>query len=187
MEVRRIRDDIVIAVDSIDGDEGLTARERERTTVSRMLRQIAGSAGLPVDGEGNVPLSHNGAGRPFVNGTNISISHTVYRAGGWAAIMLSANHNVGIDIEYRSGRIMKIASRFLRADEHPQSVVGHLVNWCAKEAVYKLRSDEDLTYQQMRVSDDFTHVDDLKSGKVFPVYSFINDDFVLVYTYSDEE
>lgn len=187
MEVRRINDDIVIAVDEIDGDEGLTARERERTTVTRMLRLIAGNVGLPVDEEGNVPLSHNEAGRPFINGINISISHTVSKTGGWAAIMLSGNHNVGIDIEYRSERIMKIASRFLRADEYPQSVVGHLVNWCAKEAVYKLRSDENLTYQQMRVSDDATHVDDLKNGKVFPVYSFINDDFVLVYSYSDEE
>lgn len=173
MNIANVFDDIIIAIDKVPADNGETARQRERKAVNDMLKELAGDK----------KLTHNEAGKPQLEGFNISISHTVTKSGGFAAIMLSSEHNVGIDIEYKINRVMKIASRFLRGDEHPVTVDEHLVYWCAKEAVYKLYSDDDLTYQQMRVNAAMTEVDNLKRGVVSKVSSVITDEFVLVYTF----
>lgn len=173
MTVSHVADDIVIAIDSIPLEEGLNAREREHKAEEKLLHDIVG----------DVVLTHNYAGKPFIDNYNISISHTVSRRGGFVAIMLSESHEVGIDIEYKSDRIMKIASRFLRPDENPQSVDDHLVCWCAKEAVYKLFSSEDLTYQQMKVDDDMSSVMNMKSNISVDIHYQVTDEYVIVYTY----
>lgn len=177
MIIRDVADDIRIAVDTIDGQSAdggdLTGRQRERNAVNGLLRKLLG----------DVALRHDEAGKPLLEGYNISISHTVNKQGGYVAIMISRKHQVGIDIEYVSERVMKIAERFLRNDENPKTVADHLVCWCAKEAVYKLFSSDDLTYQQMRVNDDLTIVENLKGNVSVDIVSVVNDDFVLVYTY----
>ena len=43
-------------------------------------------------------ITHNADGKPFVQGRNISISHTK----GYAAVMVSPHSEVAVDIEYRS-------------------------------------------------------------------------------------
>ena len=66
-------------------------------------------------------------------------------------MMLSNDRDVGVDIEYQSDRVNKIVERFMRPDEDDSSLDRRLIDWCAKEAVYKLRSPEDLQYFEMRV------------------------------------
>lgn len=189
MKVIHVSDDIVIAIGDVVRAAGMTARECERNAVMLMLGELAADIAsewgmeLPVDDSGNVVLAHDKQGKPLMEGLRVSISHTVFKTGGYAAIMLSRRHDVGIDIEYKSERIMKIASRFLRADEQPSNVCEHLVYWCAKEAVYKLYSADDLTYQQMRVAADMTEVTNLKRGIAVPVRTIVNDRFVLVYSF----
>lgn len=78
---------------------------------------------------------------------------------------------------------MRIAERFLRKDEKPVTVADHLVYWCAKEAVYKLFSSDDLTYQQMRVDVPMTTVENLKRNISVGITPVVNDNFVLVYTF----
>lgn len=172
MKIIHPSDDIVIVIDSVPLFEGLAARKREREAVSELLSKTLG----------NVELRHNEAGKPFIDGWNISISHSINRSGGYVAIIYSKNHNVGIDIEYRSDRIMKIANRFLRDDEHPQTVENNLICWCAKEAVYKLFSAEDLTYQQMKVSQDLSKVENLKQNVSVDIHSIKTPEYILVWT-----
>src|SRR5690606_21449454 len=69
---------------------------------------------------------------------HISISHSY----DYAAVMVSLNGPVGIDIEQISSKIERIAERFLRPDEldfiDPESRETHLYAcWSAKEAIYK--------------------------------------------------
>lgn len=173
MECINVYDDILIAIDAIPVVSKLTARERERKAERQMLSALVG----------NEKLTHDKNGKPLLDSYNISISHTVFKSGGFIAIMLSKRHNVGIDIEYKSERVMKIASRFLRQDEAPESVNDHLVYWCAKEAVYKLFSSEDLTYQEMKVNEEMTKVTDLKAKREVNIFDMINDNYILVYTY----
>lgn len=94
-----------------------------------------------------VELSHNEDGKPLVEGYHISISHTK----GYVAIILSQKHQVGIDIEYRSERVKRISKRFLRSDEHFTETEDLLTVWCVKETIYKLFSEDHLTYQDMKV------------------------------------
>lgn len=177
MVIRNVADDIVVAVDTLGQREGcdklMTVRQMERMAVDGLLGKLLG----------DVVLSHDKNGKPLLEGYNVSISHTVKRQKGYVAIMLSKTHEVGVDIEYVSDRVMKIAGRFLRTDENPTTVADNLVCWCAKEAVYKLFSSDDLTYQQMRVSSDLTMVENLKRNVSVGIMPIVNDDFVLVYTF----
>lgn len=173
MNIINVYDDIIIAIDTIPVNPKKTARQREQKAVKEMLRELVG----------NAKLNHDSNGKPIVEGYNVSISHTVYKTGGYAAVMLSKSHEVGVDIEYKSDRVMKIANRFLRNDEKPQTVDDNLIYWCAKEAVYKLFSSDDLTYQQMKVNDEKTEVLNLKRNSKAPISYFDEDDFILVYTF----
>lgn len=95
----------------------------------------------------DVELTHGPDGEPIIPGNNISISHTK----GHLAIILSPTHHVGIDIEYRSERICRIAHRFLRIDEPFKTINDLLAAWCAKEALFKLHHKAKLTYQEMKI------------------------------------
>lgn len=78
----------------------------------------------------------------------ISISHTK----DFVAVILD-EHSTGIDLEYRSDRIVKIRSRFMSAEEEacvePQHEVEHLlIHWCAKETLFKVMGQENIDFQE---------------------------------------
>lgn len=122
-----------------------------------------------MTGRNDIIIEHEPSGRPFIAtfqdnvkkplGWNIGISHTK----GYAAVILSEDDTVSIDIEYQSNRIANIADRFLRNDENEDiknlsnennksRTTFLLLYWCAKETVYKYYSDTRLTFQNMCVS-----------------------------------
>lgn len=89
-------------------------------------------------------VAYHPTGRPYLKNstTHISISHTK----GFAAVAYHHEAPVGMDIEYLSSRVERIALRFTTRDEasyidrHDESVrqMYHLINWSAKETLYKL-------------------------------------------------
>lgn len=96
-----------------------------------------------------VPISYQTNGAPYVEGLqqSISISHTK----GYAAVLVSPHPIAGIDIEYRSDRVLKIRSRFMEKEEEagldPAHEVEHLlIHWCAKEALFKLIGQEEVDF-----------------------------------------
>ena len=73
---------------------------------------------------------------------HISISHTK----GFAAVAYHRGAPIGMDVEYIASRVERIASRFTTEDEasyidvheeHERQMY-HLINWSAKETLYKL-------------------------------------------------
>ena len=128
--------------------------------------------------------THNGQGKPLFRGYHVSISHTK----GYAALILSKKSEVAVDIEYMSDRVERIASKFLRKDERADSLDAKLVHWCAKETVFKLFSEENLLFEDMRVkpfdtmADWACDVENLKSGKTARVDFELAMDFVLTYS-----
>ena len=170
--------DIIIAIDKIEKDPKLTARENERKAEKNMLQQLFGD---------DVVLSHNADGKPEIDGYNISISHTLNKQGGYIAIIIAKHHRVGIDIEYRSNRIIRILERFLRDDETTTSVDDALISWCAKEAVYKLFSSDDLTYQQMKVSPARDSVENIVRRRSVPINTCMTPGYIMVWTTLVEE
>lgn len=89
-------------------------------------------------------VAYHPTGRPYLKGcsAHISISHTK----GFAAVAYHTTHPIGMDVEYISSRVERIAPRFTSADEaayidvcneHDRTAY-HLINWSAKETLYKL-------------------------------------------------
>lgn len=151
-----------------------------RALMYEMLKANGASKGL-LSHAGDI--THNEAGKPLFRGYHISVSHTK----GYAALILSRNQEVAVDIEYFSDRVERISSKFLRKDENASDLDSMLVHWCAKETVYKLFSDDNLKFEDMRVkpfdtmSDWACDVENLKNKKVAHVDFELTMEFVLTY------
>ena len=84
------------------------------------------------------------AGKPSIEGAPgyISVSHTK----GYAAVAFSRECEVGVDVELLSRDVLPVAARFMPAeslDVFPSVERNRvaLVNWCAKEALFKITGD----------------------------------------------
>lgn len=154
---------------------------------SRRLEFLSVRA-LLKDMLGEIPqIFHNSDGRPFLeNGMKISVSHT----RGYAAVVLSDDCNVAVDIEYMSGRVNRVADKFLRKDEIAESEIERLVCWCAKETLYKLHSTDKLSFHEMKINElpDLNSckkgsfiIENIKRGQCVDVNYVCNDMFVLTY------
>jgi phosphopantetheinyl transferase len=97
-----------------------------------------------------VPVLYNGNGAPYVEEEkiNISFSHTT----GFAAVLIGDDsENVGIDIEKRSSRVLKVKHKFLSEDElsfiDTEKESDHLmICWCAKEALFKMMGEDGVDF-----------------------------------------
>lgn len=150
-------------------------RKREKLTEYLLLKELTGDESLVI--------RHNEDGAPFLDGYFISISHTE----GWAAMMLSKSHRVGVDIEYVSDRVNRVASRFIREDEQQATLAERLINWCTKEAVYKFFTEQHLEFHEMRLQPysqedkGVVVVDNMRQQTQVEVRYEVNNDFVLAY------
>lgn len=114
-------------------------RKCEVLAVRLLIKEIIGD---------NVQLLHQDNGKPYLSsGMNICISHT----RGFAVIIVSHSKQVSVDIEYFSNRIERIRSKFMRDDENASSQVKLLMHWCAKETMYKLFPEDNLTFNKMQL------------------------------------
>lgn len=114
------------------------ARRAEWIAVRLLIKDLFGP---------DAEVAYYPTGRPYLkdSSTHISISHTK----GYAAVAYSTDGPIGIDIETISNRVERIAHRFTSTDEaayidtHGQQdrLMYHLINWSAKETLYKLLDD----------------------------------------------
>lgn len=115
-------------------------RRAEVITVRLLLDNLFGP---------DVILSHNKEGRPLLsNGFFISISHTCC----CVAVIVSKQSEVSVDIESINNRVVRVANRFMRSDEKASETIDYLIHWCVKETLYKLYSDDNLAFEEMRVN-----------------------------------
>lgn len=119
-----------------------TEKRRREWLASRvLLKELAGLELL---------IAYHEDGAPYLpdSSFSLSISHT----NGYAAVLLQKHGPAGIDIEYQSGRVLKIRSRFMSSeedgsvcsDEHEVEYL--LIHWCAKEALYKMIRQRDVDF-----------------------------------------
>lgn len=95
-------------------------------------------------------ILYNAENKPFVRGNThkISISHS----NKLTAVMISKDKMVGIDLEFMSGKISKVADKFInekeRITDDPELTKYHLyLHWCAKEALYKILDKQDINFR----------------------------------------
>lgn len=88
-------------------------------------------------------------GKPYLVNLpyHISFSHSF----DYAAVMMSRNAPVGIDIELVKEKVERIAEKFMRPAEmnfmDEQHIIEHLyICWCAKEAVYKCYGQKEVSF-----------------------------------------
>ena len=152
-----------------------------------------------MTGNRNLVIGHEPSGKPYVEGYKIGISHTK----GFVSVILSTSCDVAVDIEYINTRVLRIADRFLREDEKPNAlqfskgkkekgdkdvvpdVIPTLLFWCAKETIYKLYSDERLTFQNIKIMDaeqgGALCGNNLITGESVRIDYTFNNDYVLTY------
>lgn len=147
-------------------------RQREFLSIRALLTLMTHRDDLLID--------HLPSGKPVVEGYHISISHT----RGYAVLILSDAENVAVDVEYRSDRVGRIASKFIRPDEPAATIDDMLLVWSAKETLYKLHSSDSLDYFEMRSSaphDGCLSVENMKQKKVVSISYEFTDDYVLTF------
>jgi 4'-phosphopantetheinyl transferase len=95
-------------------------------------------------------ILYNAENKPFVRGNThqISISHS----NNLTAVLISKDKKVGIDLEFMSGKISKVADKFInekeRITDNPELKKFHLyLHWCAKEAMYKICDKQDINFR----------------------------------------
>ncbi len=144
----------------------------------------------------NLSIVYNGSRKPFIKDRsyNISISHS----RNLTSVLLSEKKKVGLDLEYMSHRINKIASRFINDEEviteNDCDNKFHLyIHWCAKEALYKICDKQDINFKKNLTIEPFKPGDrGLLYGRVnnryinerFKLSYFTIDNYVIVWTTS---
>ena len=122
---------------------------------------------------------------------NISISHSLK----YTSILLGKHKLVGIDLEFMSHNIKRLAHKFINEREvitnDPLLRRKHLyIHWCAKEALYKICDKIDINFQEnltiqpfdVRDSGEITGVvnNNVRNEEYKMHYQFENN-YVLVY------
>lgn len=132
-------------------------------------------------------------GKPYLANfpQRISLTHSY----DYAAVMMSDDREVGIDLEIVKPKIIRIADKFMKPEElahiHPDTQIDQLYAcWCAKEAVYKLQGNkgvsfkDDMTVQPFDYQDQGVLMLDLDSPKrqdTFKVYYERFNEYMLGY------
>lgn len=110
-------------------------RQKERLAVRALCKELTGT---------EISIGYHPSGRPFVTdgSLQLSISHTE----GYAAVIFSERHEVGIDIEHITNKVDKLATRFMNEDEKAGNTVERLLHWSAKETAFKILDKEGIDF-----------------------------------------
>lgn len=136
-------------------------------------------------------------GQPYITdgSYNISISHTK----NYAAILLHKTKTVGIDIEARTERVLKIASKFISETEYidsSQKTEHQLLHWSAKESMFKAMNLVGVDFKEHLHIEHFTpsksgvfHAYETKTetGNRFKIHYEIHPDYVLTWLFSEKK
>jgi phosphopantetheinyl transferase len=102
-----------------------------------------------MDTDNYIDCKVDSSGKPYLSNFphHISLSHSY----DYAAVMVSKNKVVGIDIEFIKNKIERIAHKFLGKAElnfiQENDRIDQLyVTWCAKEAIYKLHGKKNISF-----------------------------------------
>lgn len=96
-----------------------------------------------------LPLLRDATGKPVLRkpGFHLSITHSPRLA----AVILSERYDVGIDIELISQKALRVADKFLTAQERSYTADDEqrtCLYWSAKETLYKMYSQRQLTLKE---------------------------------------
>ncbi len=155
--------------------EGIQLTSQSADRVSQMKSEIHQKGFLSVRhllrevGYSDIDLFYDEYGKPYLkDGTHISITHSFI----FSALIISKKNKVGIDIEKRRDKIVKIAHKFTPIEEY-KSIANHdalvsklTIVWGAKESLYKIYGKKKLLFLDHIYIEDFSFDTDTTSGKI---------------------
>ncbi|TCI90156.1 4'-phosphopantetheinyl transferase family protein [Tenacibaculum sp. M341] len=124
---------------------------------------------LKEAGYSDFDLIYDEFGKPHLkDGNFISITHSFIFSG----LIISSDKEVGIDIEKRRDKILKIAHKFTPIEEY-KSIANHdalvsklTIVWGAKESLYKIYGKKKLLFLDHIYIDDFSFETNKTTGKI---------------------
>lgn len=127
----------------VPGEQACYARETFASEVRRAEWLAVRAIMAQLFGD-STHIVYDVAGKPSIEGVPgyISVSHTK----GYAAVAFSRECEVGVDVELMSRDVLSVAGRFMHVESLDllppvkRNRVA-LVNWCAKEALFKITGD----------------------------------------------
>jgi len=168
--------------------EGMKSEIHQKGFLS--VRQLLKEAGYTDD-----DLMYDGYGKPHLkDGRFISITHSFI----FSAIIISDEKPVGIDIEKRRDKIVKIAHKFTPIEAY-KSIANHdalvsklTIVWGAKESLYKIYGKKKLLFLDHIYIDDFSFEENTTTGKIlyesntqeYDIHFLEIEDFTCVYAVS---
>ena len=143
-EYEDLRSRVILDTEEVNTLEGFRNHNRKLEWLS--VRNLANDmAGEPTR------IVYNEDRKPFLldNSYNISIAHS----HNLTSILMSRFRRVGIDLEFMSHKISRIADRFINESEviseDPDLIRYHLyIHWCAKEALYKICDKKNINFKK---------------------------------------
>ena len=140
--------------DTLYGMVNLVAVEKARLdsfkNISRKIEWLSVRALVKTMLGKDTRILYNSENKPFVRGNthNISITHS----NKLTAVIIGKDKRVGIDLEFMSGKISKVANKFINDRENitgdPELSKLHLyLHWCAKETLYKICDKQDINFR----------------------------------------
>ena len=120
-----------------DDDAIRTEAESRFRAPGRILEWVAVRVLLCDMLDRQVPILYRRNGAPYLpdyEHLDISISHT----RGYVAVALAEEGEIGIDIEQKSEKVMRVKSRYVREDECAETLDQMLLHWSAKETAFKM-------------------------------------------------
>ncbi len=157
-------------------------RQREFLGVRIALNLLLGKNVLVIYDENNKP-------RLSDDSFQISISHS----GNYIAVIVHPDCAVGIDVESRTNKVLKVYTRFLNKDEQTEFYDEHdtgaiEIAWSAKETLYKIIGREvmDFAKQLQLFPFELNESGELKAlqvscSKIFTLKYFQNKAYTLVF------
>ena len=159
-------------------------RKVESLSVRALLQQITRPDARIVYQQSRKPYIDDGS-------YNISVSHSHKRT----SILLGKNKHVGVDLEFMTHHIERVAHKFINGQEMISSDSmnrrEHLyIHWCAKEALYKICDKEEINFQEnliikpfeVDIQGDITGIVHNNSrNEEYEMHYILENNYVLVY------
>ncbi|MFC3198822.1 4'-phosphopantetheinyl transferase family protein [Parapedobacter deserti] len=141
-------DDLISRLQLDDREKAVLSRlNKGKRTLHWLATRVLLRTMLDTPGFIDCPSDDNG--KPYLANfpQRISLTHSFE----YAAVMMSDNGEVGIDLELVKAKILRIADKFMKAQEL-ESIGRHHIEklyacWCAKEAVYKLQGNKGVSFK----------------------------------------
>lgn len=131
--------------------------------------------------------------KPYLHRYGSAPSISVSHSGNYYAVAASLKGDVGIDIEARTNRVVKVRKRYLDEEElsflYPkESTDGLEIAWSAKEALFKCIGKEAYNFHTMKIQpfkqgkEGMLTVLFTPTGKEYTLHFHLTDHYTLVYS-----